>query len=539
MSNWLRRFVSITILAWVVFPLLAADSPVFVDSPYFTFDQADTAQMQLDARTDSTLPDSATYLSQLGLGDGPDALEAISTPEERLRAAIASPVYPVTPGDVLMLSYMDSKTPVTLTVQVDGDCQTVIPNLGKIDGRGKTQARFIKEIGDLVLTYLPFSNPRCVLTATGSFSVLVKGEVFATREVPAWGLSRLSSVVGTATDYASTRQVLVTPREGKPVGYDLYKAMRDGDMTQNPLMKAGDVVTLVRAERIVRLSGLVLRPGTYQMLASETLDDLLALYGGGVLPSANVKDILVQRYGGAGNAGAMAVHRVDCSSVSRFALQDFDEVRVNRLDSMVGAISVEGALALTDTPQISSLLSSSARLFYRFYPGETVGEMLRALANRFTTVSDLAGAYLYSGDQLFPIDAQALLSGKNPAEATRVLVAGDRMIIPFNQLFVTVAGGVLKPGTFPYIPDKDATYYINLAGGFDRSKNRNHDYTVTAKDGGKLDEKAVVLPESVIYAEMNTFNAMNGQALANTAAVISLVSSIVMVVYYFAQVVTP
>ena len=38
---------------------------------------------------------------------------------------------------------------------------------------------------------------------------------------------------------------------------------------------------------------------------------------------------------------------------------------------------------------------------------------------------------------------------------------------------------------------------------------------------------AVVLPEYVVTAKMNTFSAMNGQNIANTVTVVGLVASVV------------
>ena len=41
----------------------------------------------------------------------------------------------------------------------------------------------------------------------------------------------------------------------------------------------------------------------------------------------------------------------------------------------------------------------------------------------------------------------------------------DVLVVPFKQYFVSVAGAVLKPGRYPYVPDRTYDYYIGLAGG--------------------------------------------------------------------------
>jgi protein involved in polysaccharide export with SLBB domain len=320
--------------------------------------------------------------------------------------------------------------------------------------------------------------------------------------------------------------VRITRADGVSTEYDLFKALRQGDLDQNPLVKAGDIITLLPAERIVTLVGEVVRPGIYQLTSGETLDQLLSVYGGGLLPSAHASEVLVQRQV-SGLANPLVVSRVDATGRSNFLLEHLDEVRVTRIPANVGAVIVEGAVAVSGSPQTSSSLSSSGRLFYQFYPGETIRDLVVALADRFSSVSDLGSAYIQRGNTLIPVNAQALLSGKTDPQAALKLAEGDRFIVPFNQLLVTVAGGVLKPGIYPYIPDKKASYYITMAGGFDPAKNRNRDFTITGKNGEKIAGDAVVLPEYVITAKMNSFSAMNGQNIANTVTVVGLVASVV------------
>ena len=495
--------------------LVAADSASLVRSSLLPVSEM--------ALTTSPMPkvSDIPFTTQLGISPVAQPLAG-----ERLLAAISSTIYPVTPGDLILVSYTEGKSPMALSLQVDSSYQVVLPGLGVVDGAGRTFIEFSKAIKNLILTYLPFSVPRVSLSGTGSFTVTVRGEVTSTSEVPAWGLSRLSTVIGTATSYASSRKVSVIGADGVTMDYDLFKALRQGDLSQNPLVKSGDVITLLPAERIVTLAGEVVRPGIYQLLGGETLDQLLSGYGGGLLPSANVSEVLVQRAGsGAGNS--LAVSRVDVNQKSNFLLEHLDEVRVMRLPADVGAVIVEGAIASGGAAQTSSSLSSSGRLFYQFYPGETIKDLVTALADRFSSVSDLGSAYIQRGNTLIPINAQALISGKSDPQAALKLAEGDRFIIPFNQLLVTVAGGVLKPGVYPYIPDKKASYYITMAGGFDPAKNRNKDYAITGKNGEKIAEDAAVLPEYVVTVKMNTFSAMNGQNIANTVTVVGLVASVV------------
>lgn len=74
------------------------------------------------------------------------------------------------------------------------------------------------------------------------------------------------------------------------IGFNLGKAVRDKDPSQNLLLQVGDVVTILsqndlrlpqdRITRMVRVEGEVAAPGVYQTLPGETLPQLLQRIGG-------------------------------------------------------------------------------------------------------------------------------------------------------------------------------------------------------------------------------------------------------------------
>jgi protein involved in polysaccharide export with SLBB domain len=514
-----RSLIALAFTVSILWLLPAQDNAVIVRSPYYgsATDAADAESI------------SPSYQAQLGLPEVSADMNDGETQQNRVLSAISNTAYPVTPGDIIALSYTDGRERIELQLQVDGSYRVVIPAIGTADGRGKTFEEFAREIERLVETYLPFSLPRAVLTGTGVFSVTVRGEVNATQEVPAWGLSRLSSVVDAATRFASTRRVQITRSDGTTLVCDLYVALREGDLSQNPLVRAGDVVTIERAKQIITLAGEVARPGVYQLLPGEGLSELINRYGNGVLPSGDSQAVLVRRYQ-EGTTKTVDVLRVSQESFDSFSLQHLDTVYISPVVPLSRAVTIEGAINMGETQSQSSALSSSGRVYYQFFPGETVLEMMQSIAHRFSAVSDLRETYLLRADRLLPVDVQAILMGGDEQSAQLTLKEGDRFVIPFNQLFVNVTGAVMRPGTFPYIPDKTAAYYINLAGGFDPAKNRNGAYTVLDKAGTELQKNETVPPEAVVTAKLNTFQAVNGMNLATTVTIVGLVATILSIV---------
>lgn len=520
MNQMIKRYAIGAFLVFLVLPMIAADT-VIVRSPYYG-----SVPATVDARTINR-----SFSSQLALTETP----ALDT-QAKVLAAISNVSYPLTPGDRIELSFVDERNrPQNMIIQVDGSYRVIIPSYETIEGRNKTLDQVIHEIEKLLLTYNPFSMPKVTLIGTGSFHVTVKGEVSSTREVTAWGLTRLSSVLSHATDKASTRNIKIESADGTTAYYDLYSALKEGDLSQNPYVMPGDVITLVPAKRVVSIVGEVMRSGTYQLLQDEQLVSLLDSYAKGVLPSGDASSVLIRRYGG-DESGKLDVLRVTKEDFHKVELSNMDTVYVDTLSPVTRSISVEGAVNISDAS--TSALNSSGRLFYQFYPQETIGEMLKEIAKYFSTVSDLSSAYLIRPNQFIPIDIQTILMGNRDETSSLVLQEGDRLIVPFNQLFVNVTGGVLRPGTFPYIEDKSASYYINLAGGFDPAKNRSGSYTITDKYGNKVKKDAPITPESVINVKLTTFEAVHGMRLATTVTIVTLVTSILTLILTVPEVFT-
>ncbi|NBK22884.1 MAG: sugar transporter [Spirochaetia bacterium] len=464
-----------------------------------------------------------SYAEQLGL----PLVQVEEKPETRVLSAISNGSYPVTPGDRFRLVYLDGLQTVTVDLQADEKSTVTVPGLGTVNCCGLSFIDMKKEILSMVQTYHSYSNPQLILTGTGSFSVTVVGEVGGTRVVPVWGLSRLSSVVGSATSYASTRNILITHSDGSSSTYDLYLALRKGVLDQDPLLRSGDVITIARSEKIVVLAGNVYAPGTYQLKEGQTLSDLVSSYGGGVLNNADVQKIRIQRYNK--KSGAWEVTYADLFGGKPMALQHMDQVVIDTLKSSVRTVTIEGSVAASeayDNLSSTALMgTSSGRIFYQFYPGESVRQMLESIAPRLMTVSDLDGTYLLRAQKRIPLKAQQILYGDDP-NGQMVLESGDTFIIPFNQRFISVSGGVVRSGVFAYVPDKGINYYLALAGGLSDDASFPTSIKVYGPTGEKLDEIGEVPAESSIRVAKNTFI----KDIAPTVAVIGLVTSILGIV---------
>jgi protein involved in polysaccharide export with SLBB domain len=469
-----------------------------------------------------------SYSQQLGLPQ----LVVDENQGTRVLTAISNGKYPVTPGDTYRLVYLDGLKTVTLELQVDEKMSVVVPGLGTVEGAGLAFTQLKQQILAMVKTYHSYSNPQLVLTGIGSFTVAVIGEVGGTRFVSVWGLSRLSSVVSSATSYASTRAITITHTDGTSATYDLYLALRKGKLDQDPLLKSGDVITIPKAEKLVVLSGSVFAPGTYQVQKDQDLKSLVSYYGGGVLSGADIQKIRVQRYNA--TTGIWQVLYADLLSGEPFVLQDQDQVVVDTLAPTLMSVTVEGAISSTetyDTMSSSALLgNSSGRIIYQFYPGESIKQLFDAISSRLMAVSDLNGAYLIRDGQRIPLDIQQILYG-NSTSASMKLKAGDSITLPFNQRFVTVSGAVVRSGVYAYVPDKGYSYYLSLAGGLSDDASVPTSVKVFDASNNQLERDLIIPAEATIKVARNTFV----KDIAPTVAIVGLISSIIGIVYYVIQ----
>jgi protein involved in polysaccharide export with SLBB domain len=277
------------------------------------------------------------------------------------------------------------------------------------------------------------------------------------------------------------------------------------------------------------LIGEVYRPGTYQLLDGQQLSDLLKTYGGGLLTSADSSKIRVERYDD--STGTWNASFVGLSDDAAYELRNLDKVVVERLIPSIQSVSLEGAIAVnrsttTSTDSVSFLTNMTAsKMFYQFYPGETLLDMLRAVSFRFNTTSDLSAMYLVRDGQMIPIDARKILYGDDESGKMR-LQGGDRFVVPFNQMYVTVSGAVVSPGTYAYVPDRPVSYYLALAKGISSDASKPYSIKITDAQGKALDTDSIVPPESIINVARNTFS----NDIAKTVAIVGLVSSIVAIV---------
>ena len=336
----------------------------------------------------------------------------------------------------------------------------------------------------------------------GAMYVFVTGEVTKSSWVGITGLTRLRDVVTPLlTRYSSIRDVKVKTADGFEKTYDLFKADRYGDLSQDPFLRPGDEIRLSKLTNPATIQGEVKRPGVYQLLSGEGLKELIEVYAEGFTEKANTSRITLLHYFSDTSPVGEKL-QFDYTASPNIALRPYDVVSVPSLQELLPVVWFEGAVGLSS---VGSSPETSQRIAYNFVPGETASQA--ALNNRklFSAVSDLAYSYIVHADgSQTPVNLAKFIYDYDLTNDVP-LKANDTIIVPFRQFFVTVSGAVRIPGRYPYIPKRTWDYYIGLAGGFDTDKNSGQKITIYDVKSQKVAIAGrEIQPEDNIVAESNS-----------------------------------
>jgi hypothetical protein len=247
-------------------------------------------------------------------------------------------------------------------------------------------------------------------------------------------------------------------------------------------------------------------------------------YGGGFTLNADPGRIRLTRIDVEG-AGETTVF--DYREHNGMILKDRDVIQVENKVLRRPVVFFEGAIApgVGTVETTTADIQGAAKMEYPFYEGETLGNATMANVGRFTASSNLANAYVIRGDRHIAMDLGRYIYHHDFSQ-DMALENGDIIIVPFRQYFVLVSGAVKLPGRYPYVPDRQADYYISLAGGRDDLQNNGRGIRITDMNKRKVKEGALIEPEMMIWVPINRFTAYFNQYGPVITSLLSIVSTV-------------
>lgn len=538
-------------------------------------------------------------------------LESELSPSDRLLLAVSSKNYPVTPGDVYKFSFLMAGETVSNEILVESDYTLNLNIFGEVNAENMSFSELKPIVEKRIADAYPRSLPALNMISIGMFQVLIKGEVPKTSYVTAWGLSRLSSIIQDHLGpYSSIREIGIISRDGILRKYDLFKALQLGIIEEDPYILPGDVIIVYRRDREVEIKGEVFRPGKYQLLRNQGINDLINIYGRGITNLADLDRVRLDRFS---EEKAQTFYFDFSKGVQpSLELKDNDILTIPTKSTSLPIVFFEGAVVLPPT-EAEVVLTEAAdvgveiynRITHSFIEGESLFDALLSVRDSISSAADLSRAYLIREETPQPIlvnlekliynydpsDDLALqpfdriiipslrftvsvlgaveeagiypyvpqkfysyylsLAGGippgEPADYISVIDVNDNLrnpgefIMPEDRIIVTasliaVAGAVYDPGSYPYIPGKDFSYYVQLAGGIDPEKNSDNKVSITNADGNTIDEEVVIKPGDNIFVDTNDFAYNFNRYFPMITAGITLVSTVIAIINLLANV---
>lgn len=287
------------------------------------------------------------------------------------------------------------------------------------------------------------------------------------------GLRKLLEMAGGPTADALAGRVLVYRDPQRPGGaIERLSLASDGDLAVHPSdsVVVSSILDTSMMDRWVRIDGAVRRPGSYRWSSGLTAKDLLALAGGaqpwGLLAKARLDVPAVA--GGDPTSRTLDLVGDLSSTDGDIPLKPFSMLGVPSDPTWTPAsiVSVTGLVArpgsfvlLSPRERVSSVVSRAGGLLPEAYGAGAI--LKRAAEGRV------------------PFDLSKALETPGSSDDVEML-AGDSLLVSWVPSTVRVRGEIHEPGAALWRKGKGWKWYVENAGGYTDSAQRNGVYVVRA-----------------------------------------------------------
>ena len=390
--------------------------------------------------------------------------------------AQAPSTYVLGEGDEVHISiFGSSQTEIHQRVGADGSIQPA--NGSKIFLKGLTMEQARQAITSKLSSHYSFRPDQIAVTITTARTIQVSiyGEVGVQGGFTLSALNTAFNALAAAggpTAIGSVRNVQLS-RGGKSSKLDLYQYMINPNQNANYDLQNGDVLYVPVAQNIVTMEGAVNRPMRYEMLAGETLKDLIN-YAGGLTYNVYPEFVQVERM----ENGEIKFMEFDLQSVmngsQQVSLYNGDIVRVRKSNKPMeqyvainGCVYYGGNYDIEKNGMLKTLIENAkprytAKTDYVFVERTKPDETVEVLTVPFPGVGGNPDF------RLMPRDVVTVLEQSTYRDLGTISVSGQ-VREPFSREFglndrmtvgqaIEYAGG-LKPSVYPvaYIFRKDLT----------------------------------------------------------------------------------
>lgn len=350
--------------------------------------------------------------------------------------------------------------------------------VGRINVGGLTLAAAEKKITSALSLYLKRFQVNLSLVTLRRFTVQISGEVKKPGTYQVTGIAGVAELIeraGGFTPIASKREVEVLENSGQGprIRVDFARYSNLGDLSQNPRLRPNETVFVPATARRIEISGQVARPGSYELLAGESLNDLLAL-AGGTSASADLDSVQLGRLGPSGQRDSVRLNLQDPAG-GQTTLRDGDKIEIYDKSLNMGRVVAIGELVGLAAPKVREVDDRGFTEFPKqggiaIREGQTVRELVLGLGG-VTSKADMESAWVErtseaGAKEYIPVNVKDLLYNFSAhPDADLVLENGDTLVVPPRADSVFIVGEVAKRGPVPWTPNYGLREYLGLAGG--------------------------------------------------------------------------
>lgn len=419
--------------------------------------------------------------------------------------------YKVGPGDKLFVSISGVKE-ISNTLLIDQEGWLYIPRVGGIDLRNTSLKDAKIKITDSILKYYKDVDIFISLVDFRMIKISLVGNVIKPSVLVLPANSRLMDLVTSSKQLNETsdiRNIKVISKKSETKIYDLLSFLRFGDFTHNPILVEGDIVSIQKVDKMIRVSGQVQYPAIYEYREGETLSDIIKLAGGFTF-DARKDSIELIRFLEDGKNQISNYYSFDELSQSNIYLQNKDHVVVRKIPEYLidNYVVINGYVKFPGWYKITRNVTTLKDIIEEaggFLPEASLIEA-SVLRNMDVEETDTEFERLL----LVPIDKMTedeydyfkaksrQRSGKvvvdfvklfenNDLNENIVLRKNDIINIPEKKDYVIMLGQLVSPGKIIYDSTLTLQDYINMAGGFGWRALQGDVRVIKAKTGEWID----------------------------------------------------
>lgn len=461
-------------------------------------------------------------------------------------------------GDVLQLQFVGQKSEI-IEVSLLRDGSISLPDIGKVFLSGLS----LQEATKIINTKFEISfigvDVFVTLLNIRDIQVLVSGNAFNPGPYTLNGNSNLFhalSVSGGPSNLGSFRKIDLI-RDNKTIEtVDLYENFIFGNNSFGPKLRSGDIIFIHPSQNQVSISGAIKRPGNYELLNTERLDNLID-FANGVRRNADLDSIFIQRIE---DGNAIQV-KASLKNLEKEILNDEESVYIRsfpfRSVTISGSVENPGSYRLNEGDGILELVNLAGGYTKNAY--EFGGVLINKKALEISQKAkdklyeDFISSFLETSiskseeslaslsiliDELKNSSASGRISAEfnlemlksNPSLNTK-LMEGDEIIIPEVVDHIYIFGEIANQGTTNYEVDQNINSYIEKMGGLTQYADRSNIFIlhpngiserISMKNVFRVSrgDKVNIFPGSIIFVPREIPNTFRAEVLQGYTSIL-------------------